>query len=143
MSAFHPFLTLPNKTLKREKGTFFQFEAISSKARKRYLFWGLETFLSKEQKRYLFCGYKQSHQKREKGTFKNKWRFNIKILLIDRCQATVGAPGKRYTDVFRWLYVPFLQSNFAVPNLIKISKTIQDCPRNTCMGGYSSVAPAI
>ena len=23
LSAFHPFLTLPNKTLKREKGTFF------------------------------------------------------------------------------------------------------------------------
>ena len=60
LSAFHPFLTLLNKTLKREKGTFFQFEAISSKARKRY----------------LFCGYKQSHQKLEKGTFKNKWRFN-------------------------------------------------------------------
>ena len=72
LSTFHPFLTLPNNTLKREKGTFFQFEAISSKARKRYLFCGLETFLSKEQKRHLFCGYKQSHQKREKGTFKNK-----------------------------------------------------------------------
>ena len=23
LTAFHPFLTLPNKTLKREKGTFF------------------------------------------------------------------------------------------------------------------------
>ena len=23
LSAFHPFLTLPNKTLKREEGTFF------------------------------------------------------------------------------------------------------------------------
>ena len=143
MSAFHPFLTLPNKTLKREKGTFFSVWSDLFKSAKKVPFCGLERFLSKEQKRYLFCGYKQSHQKREKGTFKNKWRFNIKILLIDRCQATVGAPGKRYTDVFRWLYVPFLQSNFAVPNLIKISKTIQDCPRNTCMGGYSSVAPAI
>ena len=28
--------------------------------------------LEQEQKRHLFCGYKQSHQKREKGTFKNK-----------------------------------------------------------------------
>ena len=49
--------------------------------------------------------------------------ISIKILLIDRCQATVGAPNERYTDVFRGLYVPFLQSNFAVPNLIKTSKT--------------------
>ena len=70
LSAFHPFLTLPNKTLKREKGTFFQFEAISSKARKRYLFCGLETFLSKEQKRYLFCGWKRCSHKCEKGTLK-------------------------------------------------------------------------
>ena len=29
LSTFHAFLTVPNKTLKREKGTFFQFEAIS------------------------------------------------------------------------------------------------------------------
>ena len=49
--------------------------------------------------------------------------ISIKILLIDRCQATVAAPNERYTDVFMGLYVPFLQSNFAVPNLIKTSKT--------------------
>ena len=48
---------------------------------------------------------------------------SVKVLLTDRCQATVGAPNERYTDVFRGLYVPFLQSNFAVPNLIKTSKT--------------------
>ena len=86
LPAFHPFLTLPNKTLKREKSTFFRLEAISSKVRKRYLVCGLETFLSKEQKgtfltakgtflrvqKGTFCGYKQYHQKREKGTFKNK-----------------------------------------------------------------------
>ena len=53
LSTFHAFLTLPNKTLKREKGTFFQFEAISSKARKRY----------------LFCSQKRSYQKSKKGTF--------------------------------------------------------------------------
>ena len=34
---------------------FFQFEAISSKARKRYLFCGLETFLSKEKKGTYFA----------------------------------------------------------------------------------------
>ena len=37
--------------------------------------------------------------------------------------AKYGAPNERYTDLFRGLYVPFLQSNFAVPNLIKTSKT--------------------
>ena len=55
LPAFHPFLTLPNKTLRSEKGTFFQFEAISSKARERYLFFGLETFPSKEQKGTFFA----------------------------------------------------------------------------------------
>ena len=53
LSTFHAFLTLPNKTLKREKGTFFQFEAISSKARKRYLFCSQKRSYQ-EQKRYLF-----------------------------------------------------------------------------------------
>ena len=81
---------------------------------------------------------KGSLQKSEKGTFfavtsnliksakKKPLKINdvsIKILLIDRFQATVGAANERYTDVFRGLYVPFLQSNFAVPNLIKTSKT--------------------
>ena len=81
---------------------------------------------------------KGSYQKSKKGTFfavgsdvlisakKVPLKINdvsIKILLIDRCQGTVGAPNERYTDVFRGLYVPFLQSNFAVPNLIKTSKT--------------------
>ena len=37
LSAFPPFLTLPNKTLKRKEGAFFRLEAISSKVRKRYL----------------------------------------------------------------------------------------------------------
>ena len=58
-----------------------------------------------------------------KGSLKFSLEHSLEILLIDRCQATVGAANKRYTDVFRGLYVPFLQSNFAVPNLIKTSKT--------------------
>ena len=49
----HSHCTKPNAR-KCEKGAFFQFEAISLEARKKYLFCGLETFLSKEKKRYLF-----------------------------------------------------------------------------------------
>jgi len=49
LSAFHPFLTLPNITLKREKGSFHRLEAISSKALKRYLL-PFRKFQSKEQK---------------------------------------------------------------------------------------------
>ena len=55
LSAFHPFLTLPNDDLKRERGTFLS----------------LSSDLMKGAKRYLFCSWKRcSHnQKREKGTF--------------------------------------------------------------------------
>ena len=34
LSAFHPFLTLVNKALEREKGTFFQLQTISLKCEK-------------------------------------------------------------------------------------------------------------
>ena len=73
LSAFHPFLTLPNKTLKREKGTFFSVWSDFFKSAKKVPFCGLGTFLSKEQKRYLFCGWKRCSHKCEKGTLKNKW----------------------------------------------------------------------
>ena len=138
LSTFHPFLTLPNKTLKRQKGIlfsgwsdlfksakkvpFFQFEAISSKAWKRYLFCDLETFLSKEQKRHFFAVTSNLIKSTKKVPLKIN-DVSIKVPLIDSRQATVGAPNERYTDVFRGRYVPFLQSNFAVPNLTKKSKT--------------------
>ena len=35
---FHPFLTLANKALQREKVNFFRLQTISLKARKSYLF---------------------------------------------------------------------------------------------------------
>ena len=34
LSALHPFLTLANKALEREKGTFFRLENFPSKAQK-------------------------------------------------------------------------------------------------------------
>ena len=51
--AFHPFLTLPNDDLKRERGTFLS----------------LSRDLMKGAKRYLFCSWKRCSQKHEKGTF--------------------------------------------------------------------------
>ena len=53
LSALHPFLTLPNDDLKRERGTFLS----------------LSGDLTKGTKRYLFCSWKRCSQKREKGTF--------------------------------------------------------------------------
>ena len=38
LSALHPFLTLPNDVLKRKRGTFFRFQAISWKAQKGTFF---------------------------------------------------------------------------------------------------------
>ena len=52
LSTFHPFLTLPNDDLKREKGTFLS----------------PSSDLMKGAKRYLFCSWKRCSQKREKGT---------------------------------------------------------------------------
>ena len=53
LSALHPFPTLPNDVLKRERGTFFSVQGD----------------LMKGTKRYLFCSWKRCSQKREKGTF--------------------------------------------------------------------------
>ena len=53
LSPLHPFLTLPNDDLKRERGIFLS----------------LSNDLTKGTKRYLFCSWKRCSQKREKGTF--------------------------------------------------------------------------
>ena len=53
LSALHPFFTLPNDVLKRERGTFF---SVSSDVMK-----GAE--------RNLFCSWKRCSQKRKNGTF--------------------------------------------------------------------------
>ena len=53
LSTFHPFLTLPNDDLKREKGTFLS----------------LSSDLMKRTKRYLFCSWKRCSQKCEKSSF--------------------------------------------------------------------------
>ena len=46
LSAFHPFLTLPNKTLKREKGTFFSVWSDLFKRAKKVPFLRLEAMFS-------------------------------------------------------------------------------------------------
>ena len=69
LTAFHPFLTLPNKTLKREKGTFFQFEAISSKARKRYLFLRFRNVPIKRAKEVPFLRLEAMFSKKNKVFF--------------------------------------------------------------------------
>ena len=119
LSTFHPFLTLPNKTLKREKGNFFsvwsdlfksakkvpffQLEASSSKARKRYLFCGLETFLSKEQKRYLFCGWKRCSYKCEKGTLKINGVFKLYLKAVSNPTDWQMSTVWRHLFCLNWL----------------------------------------
>ena len=55
LSAFHPFLTLPNDDLKHERGS--------------RIFLSLSRDLIKDAKRYLFCSWKWCSQKRQNGTF--------------------------------------------------------------------------
>ena len=45
--AFYPFLTLPNKTLKREKGTFFAVTSDVIKSAKKVPFLRLQAISSK------------------------------------------------------------------------------------------------
>ena len=53
LSALHPFLTLTNDDLKRERGTFLS----------------LSSDLMKGAKINIFCSWKRCSQKRENGTF--------------------------------------------------------------------------
>ena len=55
LSALHPFLTLPNVDLKRERGS--------------PTFLSLSSDLMKGAKRYLFSSWKRCSQKRPNGTF--------------------------------------------------------------------------
>ena len=56
LSAFHPFLTLPNGDLNLERGTFLSLSSDLTKGTKRYLaVLQLEAMLSNARKRYLFA----------------------------------------------------------------------------------------
>ena len=69
--ALHPFLTLPNDVLKRKRGTFFRFQAISGKAQKG-TFFAVGSDVLKSAKKVPLIVF-SSHGK------------PFRILLTDRC----------------------------------------------------------
>ena len=70
LSAFHPFLTLPNDNLKGEKGTFCRLQAISSKAQKG-TFFAVGGDALKSAKKVPFLELEVMLLKVRKGTFLN------------------------------------------------------------------------
>ena len=82
LPAFHPFLTLPNKTLRSEKGTFFSVWSDLFKSARKVPFLRFRNVPIKRAKRYLFCGWKQCSHNCGKGTLKINGVFKLYLKAV-------------------------------------------------------------